>query len=454
MEAEAGWARTPPGTRWNAAWLASRPRAEREQFLNGLPPNVRAALPSLWRFWARPDLLEPAGEWTTWLMLGGRGAGKTRAGAEWIRARVEGPTPLAAGRARAIALVGETWADARDVMVEGESGLRAIAPAAFRPRFEPSRRRLVWPNGAAAMLFSAEDPDSLRGPQFDTAWADEIGKWRYGEAAFDMLQFGLRLGGDPRQVVTTTPRATPLVKRLLADPRTRVSRAATKLNAANLAPQFFERVVERYEGTRLGRQELDAELLEDNPDALWRRDAIERGRVPVAPDLVRVVVAVDPPVSTGPKADACGIVAAGKGADGAAYVLADRSVQGASPKAWAERAVACYRTFGADRLVAEANQGGDLVEALVRQVDAAVAYRAVRASRGKAARAEPVAALYERGLVRHVGTWPELEDEMCDFAPGARTVLGGKSPDRVDALVWALSDLMLRARAEPRVRGL
>jgi phage terminase large subunit-like protein len=315
---------------------------------------------------------------------------------------------------------------------------------------------VVWPNGAVAMLFSAEDPDSLRGPQFDTAWADEIGKWRHGEAAFDMLQFGLRLGDDPRQVVTTTPRAVPLVRRLLADPNTVTSRAATAANRANLAPAFLARVVESYAGTRLGRQELEAELLEDNPDALWQRAAIEAARVRAAPDLRRVVVAVDPPVSTGAKADACGIVVCGLGADGRGYVLADRSIQGASPSGWAARAVAAYRDFAADRLVAEANQGGDLVEAMIRQVDAAVAYRAVRASRGKAARAEPVAALYERGLVGHVGAWPELEDQMCDFAPtrSGGGLSGGGSPDRVDALVWALTELMLKGGAEPRVRGL
>ncbi len=411
-----------------------------------------AALPTLWRLWARTDQWPPDGTWTTWLILGGRGAGKTRAGAEWVRMRAEGPTPLAAGRARRIALVGETWADARDVMVEGESGLKAIAPAGFRPSFEPSRRRVVWPNGAVAMLFSAEDPDSLRGPQFDTAWADEIGKWRHGEAAFDMLQFGLRLGDDPRQVVTTTPRPVPLIRRLLADPNAVISRAATAENRANLAPAFLARVVEAYAGTRLGRQELEAELLEDNPDALWQRAAVEAARVRAAPDLRRVVVAVDPPVSTGAKADTCGIVVCGLGADGCGYVLADRSIQGASPSGWAARAVGAYRAFAADRLIAEANQGGDLVEAMIRQVDAGVAYRAVRASRGKAARAEPVAALYERGLVRHVGAWPELEDQMCDFGVGGLS--GGGSPDRVDALVWALTDLMLKGGAEPRVRGL
>jgi phage terminase large subunit-like protein len=417
---------------------------------------LRAVLPTLWRLWARVDQWPPDGAWTTWLILGGRGAGKTRAGAEWVRMRAEGPTPLAAGQARRIALVGETWADARDVMVEGESGLKAIAPAAFRPTFEPSRRRVVWPNGAVAMLFSAEDPDSLRGPQFDTAWADEIGKWRHGEAAFDMLQFGLRLGDDPRQVVTTTPRPVPLVRRLLADPNAVIARAATVANRANLAPAFLARVVDAYAGTRLGRQELDAELLEDNPDALWQRAAIEAARVRAAPDLRRVVVAVDPPVSTGAKADACGIVVCGLGADGCGYVLADRSVQGASPSGWAARAVDAYRAFAADRLVAEANQGGDLVEAMIRQVDAGVAYRAVRASRGKAARAEPVAALYERGLVRHAGAWPELEDQMCDFAPtkNGGGLSGGGSPDRVDALVWALTELMLKGGAEPRVRGL
>lgn len=384
-------------------------------------------------------------------MLGGRGAGKTRAGAEWVRAHAR-----ALPEAR-IALIGETLADARTVMVEGVSGLLAVHPPGARPLFEPSKRQVTWPCGAVAHLFSAEDPESLRGPQFTAAWSDELCKWRRPQETWDMLQFGLRLGDAPRQVVTTTPRPVPLIKALLSDARTVVTRVATSANAANLAPSFLEAIVGRYRGTRLGRQELDAELLEDREDSLWPRALIERHRVSVAPELSRVVVAVDPPASSGARADACGIVVAGRaaawpGQDARAYVLGDETVEGARPLDWARAVVAAYRRFEADRIVVEVNQGGELVETVLHQVDASVPVRPVRASRGKVLRAEPVAALYERGLVSHVGMLPALEDEMCDF--GLDGLSGGSSPDRVDALVWALTDLCLRSAGEPRVRAL
>jgi phage terminase large subunit-like protein len=400
--------------------------------------------------WAREDQLPPdaaqGGEaWTTWLMLGGRGAGKTRAGAEWVRQIVQDD-----GEAIRIALVGESLSDARSVMVEGVSGLLAVHPPDARPLYEPSKRQLSWPNGAVAQIFSAEDPDSLRGPQFSAAWCDELCKWRRPEETWDMLQFGLRLGTRPRQVVTTTPRPSKLFKALLADPLVAVTRVSTQANAANLAPSFLEAVVGRYRGTRLGRQELDAELLEDRADALWPRDLIERSRVKGAPELRRIVVAVDPPAASGPEADACGIVVAGVSEDGRGFVLADLTRRQASPLAWARSVVRAYRRFQADRVVAEVNQGGELVETVLRQIDASVPVRAVRAMRGKFLRAEPVAALYEQGRVAHVGAFPELEDEMNDFGPDGLS--GGGSPDRVDALVWALTDLMLRTPAEPRIR--
>ena len=382
-------------------------------------------------------------------MLGGRGAGKTRAGAEWVRA-------LAAKMPDArIALVGETLADARTVMVEGVSGLLGVHPPEMRPRYEPSKRQLTFASGAMAQLFSSKDPESLRGPQFSAAWCDELGKWRRPQQTWDMLQFGLRLGDDPRQVVTTTPRPIPLVKALLADPRTAVTRVATAANAANLAPSFLERIVGRYRGTRLGRQELDAELLEDRPDSLWPRALIERVRVSAAPALQRIVVAVDPPASSSASADACGIVVAGLSETPCAetshaYVLADLTREGVRPLDWARTVIAAYRRFEADRIVVEVNQGGDMVETVLRQVDASVPVRAVRATRGKVLRAEPVAALYEQGRVAHVGAFPALEDEMSDF--GADGLSGGGSPDRVDALVWALTELCLRVPPEPRVR--
>jgi phage terminase large subunit-like protein len=337
-------------------------------------------------------------------------------------------------------------------MVHGPSGLVATAPWAERPRWKPSLRRLEWPSGAVAHAFSAEDPDSLRGPQFEAAWADEVGKWRYPQETWDMLQFGLRLGERPRQVVTTTPRPIPLIRRLLEDPSVVVTRAGTADNAENLAPSFLKQVTARYGGTALGRQELDGELIEDRPGALWTREAIEAARVAAAPPLSRIVVAVDPPASSGRGASACGIVAAGVDAAGIGYVLADATVSGVEPEAWAARAVGLYRAFKADALVAEVNQGGAMVAAVVRLVDPAVPVTTVVATRGKHARAEPVSALYGQGRVRHAGAFPALEDEMCDFSPTGLS--GGRSPDRLDALVWALTHLMLEPPPEPRLRAL
>lgn len=420
-------------------------------FLAGLSRNEAPFLAREWQVWARDDQMPPEGQWTTWLMLGGRGAGKTRAGAEWVRGMALGRRPFASEPAGRIALIGQTLKDVREVMVEGVSGLMGVHAWNERPRHEVSRRRLVWANGTVAEMFSAEEPDSLRGPQFAAAWCDELAKWRYPQATWDMLQFALRLGDRPRQTVTTTPRPIPLIKALMASPGTRLSRATTAMNAHNLAPGFLDAVVGTYAGTRLGRQELDAEILDDRPDALWSRATIEAARVGKAPQLSRTVVAVDPPAASSDGADACGIIAAGLGADGRAYVLADETVAGLKPTAWARRAIALYERLGADRLVVEVNQGGEMAEAVLRQVEPGIAISAVRASRGKWTRAEPVAALYEQGRVAHAGALPELEDEMCDF--GSDGLSSGKSPDRVDALVWALTALMLRGRGSaPRVR--
>src|SRR5690606_11104927 len=389
-------------------------------------------------------------DWSVCLMIAGRGAGKTRAGAEWVRALALGDPDLPAGRARRIALIGQTHHDVRQVMIEGVSGLAAVHRPDQRPVYEPTNRRLVWPGGVVAQGFSAEEPDSLRGPQFEAAWCDELAKWRYPEETWDMLQFALRLGTRPRVLVTTTPRPLKLLRRLIEMPGTAVSRATTFDNRENLADGFVAGIEARYGGTRLGRQELEAEILTDNPRALWRRAAIEAARVDRAPELSRVVGAVDPPASSRAGADCCGIVCAGGGTDGLAYVLADATVRAAAPTGWARAAAAVYHRFAADRLVAEVNQGGEMVEAVMRQVDPQIAYRGVRARRGKWLRAEPVAALYEQRRVRHVGALPELEDEMCEFEPNG--LAGGRSPDRVDALVWALGELMLRPLPEPRVR--
>jgi phage terminase large subunit-like protein len=393
-----------------------------------------------------PARADSGGEWTTWLVLGGRGAGKTRAGAEWVRG-----VALGDPGAR-IALIGETEHDAREVMVEGVSGIIAVHRQAERPQWISSRRRLEWPNGAVAQVFSAEDPESLRGPQFSAAWCDELAKWRQAEATFNMLQFGLRLGERPRQVITTTPRPIALLKRLIGDPATALTRAGTQANAYNLSPAFLEHVLKRYGGTRLGRQEIDAEIVEERSDALWTRAGLEACRVATAPALVRVVVAVDPPASAREGADACGIVAAGRAADGTLYVLADDSAAGLTPQAWAVKAIALWRRLAADALVAEVNQGGDMVRAVMREADASVPVVTVRATRGKYLRAQPVAQLYEQGRVKHAGVFPALEDEMCDF--GLDGLSSGRSPDRLDALVWAIAALSFGARGEPRVRGL
>jgi phage terminase large subunit-like protein len=391
-----------------------------------------------WEHWALDKQRPPEGDWTTWLLLGGRGSGKTRAGAEWVRS-------LAAQEIGPIALVGETMTEAISIMVRGESGILSVQPDDERPLLKG--QRLIWPNGTEAMVMTASDPDRFRGPQFAAAWCDEVAKWPHGEDAWDMLQFGLRLGEQPRQLATTTPKPTRLIKRLLNDPHTVVTRMATMENKAQLAPQFLEAVVGRYRGTVLGRQELDGELIDDLPGALWQRAMFRHF---AGGDIGRIVVAVDPPVTGTAKSDACGIVVAGRVGEGVA-VLEDCTLKQVRPLDWARRAVAAYRAHEADAIVAEVNQGGDMVPAVIAQVDPDVPVRMVRASRGKWSRAEPVAALYGRGLVRHAAGLTALEDEMCAF--GMDGLSDGHSPDRVDALVWAVTELLLN-EARPRVRGL
>jgi len=437
-----------PEVRSLAEQIADLDDAARARLLADTAEADWQALLRDWRFWARPAQLPPEGDWQTWLILAGRGFGKTRTGAEWV-------TALAAAQPGVhIALVGATAHDARAVMVEGASGLRAVAPPDLRPQVLASRRRVDWPNGSRATWFTAEEPDQLRGPEHHFAWCDEIAKWRFADASWDMLQMGLRLGNRPQVLATTTPRPIALLRRLLADAATTVTRGRTFDNATNLPPGFLAAVRAQYAGTRLGRQELDGELIDDVSGALWTRAMLDQARVRAAPDLERVVVAVDPPVSTGESADACGIVVAGRCTTGHAYVLADCSLQGASPHGWAKAALNAQSSFGADRIVAEVNNGGALVESLFRSLDTTVPFRAVRASHGKVARAEPVAALYERGLVHHVGAFPALEDELCSLVPGAPYAGPGRSPDRADALVWALTELMLRKAAIPGIRNL
>jgi phage terminase large subunit-like protein len=449
----------PPG----ALAVSATRRSERPDpggifaYLSGLRPRQLEGLARDWTIWSRADQQPPVeaqggGDWTVWLVLGGRGAGKTRTGAEWVRGLAMGDAKAGVPPVGRIALVGETFADVRDVMVDGVSGLLAVHPRWERPVWEVGRRRLVWPNGAVAQAFSAEEPESLRGPQFDAAWCDELAKWPRAELAWDNLQFALRLGRRPREIVTTTPRPTPLLKRLAADPRTAVTRAATAANRYNLAPAFLDQVVGRYQGTRLGRQELDGEFVDERPDAFWSREKLDACRIaPVEPaDLTRIVVAVDPPSGSG-AASRCGIVAAGRMEDGSFAVIADATVSGARPEAWADAVAQLYRSLDADAVVVEVNQGGDMAESVLKTADAALPVLKVRASRGKHVRAEPISALYARGLVRHAGNFAALEDEMCLF--GADGLADGRSPDRMDALVWALTALSDGERRRPRVRG-
>jgi predicted phage terminase large subunit-like protein len=420
----------------------------RERFLAELPADVVLNYLFDWPMWARPDQRPPlttaSGQpWQTWLLLGGRGSGKTRAGAEWVRAKAIGSSDVPGPPARRIALIGLTISQVRSVMVEGVSGLLGVHTPRERPRYEVSR------NGAIAQLFAADAPDSLRGPQFDAAWCDEFAKWRKPDYAWDMLQFSLRLGTQPQAVITTTPRNLEVLKKIIKDPATVMNRSRTVDNAINLAPGFVRQIMERYGNTALGRQELEGEIVEERAGSYWNYERINAHRVAAAPELARIVVGVDPPISAHSGSDACGIVVVGHGLDKRAYVLADRSIRGREPVVWARAVVAAYRDYAADRVVAETNQGGDLVLAVIRQVDENVPVAGVKATRGKWMRAEPVSTLYAEGRVSHVGEWPELEAQMCAFGPDG--LAHGKSPDRLDALVWALTELMLTQRPEPGV---
>lgn len=385
-----------------------------------------------WPFWARPNQLPPTDDkWTVWLLLAGRGFGKTRVGAEWA---IETARVCAGAR---FALVARTAADTRDTVVEGESGILARSPPWFRPKYEPSKRRLTWPNGSRATLFSADEPDLLRGPQHHFAWCDELAAWRYPEA-WDQLMFGLRLGDRPRAVVTTTPRPVKIIRDLLKDPTTRPVRGSTRENFANLPAARITQLELKYAGTTLGRQELDAELLDEMPGALWKRTMFdaEGFRHANTPKLIRIVVAVDPATTAKEDSDETGIVVCAAGEKGQFYVLDDLSCR-ARPDQWARRAVEAYHKWKADRILAETNQGGDMVEAVIRTVDKNAAFMGVHAAKGKRARAEPIAALYEQGRVHHVGLFHDLEDQLCNYVPG----VDAESPDRLDALVWGMTDL-------------
>jgi phage terminase large subunit-like protein len=428
--------------------FAALPLPEKQSLLAKLSAEELQALYFDWSFWARPAQLAPPGDWRLWMILAGRGFGKTRSGAEWVRGLAETNS-----KAR-IALVAATYAEGRAVMIEGESGLLAIAPPAQRPTYEPSLRRLRWPGGAVATLYSAEDFDGLRGPQHHFAWADELAKWSYAESSWMNLDMGLRLGAHPRVCITTTPRPTNLLRQLLARADIEVTRGRMQDNAAHLAPAFIKAVEAYYAGTRLGRQELDGELIEEVAGALWSRALLDACRVRAVPPLSRVVIGVDPPVSSGERADACGIIACGLGCDGKAYVLADASVQGLAPEGWARAVALCAQAHEAELVVAECNNGGELVRSVLHQVAPTLPLKLVRAARGKVARAEPVAVLYAQQRVHHAAPVPILEDELCGLCAGGDYQGPGRSPDRADALVWALTTLMLGKASTPTLRTL
>lgn len=423
--------------------MALLPPGERSRLLAWIPEGRRMQLLSDWRMRARPSQLAPEGDWSVWLILAGRGFGKTRTGAEWVTQQAR---RLPGAR---IALVGSTAADVAGVMVGGESGLLSIARADFRPRVVASRRELMWPNGSRALMVSAVEPDRLRGPQFHCAWCDEIAAWNRPQPVWDNLRMGLRLGQRPQVVVTTTPRPIPFLERLMKTEGIVVTRGSTRANRANLPVAFVADMEAAYAGSTIGRQELEGEIVAGREGALWSRELIERCRVREVPDLARVVVGVDPPAGPG----TCGIVVAGLDTAGTAWVLADASVTAAAPEAWAAAVTAAAQRFDADRVVAEVNQGGAMVESVLRAVRSTLPLKTVRAARGKAARAEPVAALYTRGRVRHADGFPLLEDEMCGLMAGGGYEGPGQSPDRADALVWALTELLLGTpEADPSFR--
>ena len=416
---------------WNPNGPQQLTKEQYREFLNSLSQEERTNLHNDWLSWAREDQLIPEGDWGIWLVCAGRGFGKTRIGAEWTREQ--------AREFEFVNLIGATADDARDVMVEGESGILAVCSNDERPKYIPSKRKLEWPNGAKSLIFTADEPDRARGKQHQKIWGDELAAWRYAEAAFDQVMLGLRLKPNPQALFTTTPRPIPVIKKLVVDSKktedevtesdfiVAITRGATYANAANLDPKFIGKLLKKYEGTRLGRQELQAEILEDNPNALWKHDIIDALRVGNAPQMKRIVVAIDPQV--GLDGAETGIIIFGLGNDDHGYVLQDASING-TPSEWGLAAVLAFDKFKADRIIAETNQGGLMVEHVLRTIRKNIPFSAVHASQGKRTRAEPIAALYEQGLIHHVGCFPKLEDQLCEWEPGQ------ESPDRLDSLVW------------------
>ena len=425
--------------------LLALPEDERLVAVRAMSAGMRREFLARWDAWAHRGQLMPPGDWRVWLIRAGRGFGKTRAGAEWVCEMAQ-----TIDKAR-IALVGASADDVRQVMIEGPSGVVCVAREDQRPVWHKASREVHWPNGAIASVFSAEAPERLRGPEHHAAWCDELAKWRNGDAAWDNLVMTMRLGDRPRILVTTTPKPTRLMWRVKGLPSMVETLGRTRDNP-HLPASFVAAMLAEYGGTLQGRQELEGELIEEVAGALWSRALIERRRVRGAPELVRVVIGVDPPAGT--EGDACGIVAVGLGVDGFGYVLEDASVSGLAPEGWARAVAACAARWEAERVIAEKNQGGSMVESVLRAADAGLPIRLVHASRGKSARAEPVSALYEAGKAWHAGAFPALEDELCGLQAGGGYEGPGRSPDRADALVWAMTELMLRRRGRPAVRGI
>lgn len=416
--------------------LSSNKKIDFGEFVKDFSDDELLGLTYDWKLWAREKQLPSRNDWVTWLILAGRGWGKTRVGAEQIRMWQESGV-------KRLALIGQTPKEVRDVMIEGESGLLAISPPWNMPKYESSKGRVSWNNGASALVYSGENPEALRGPQHEKAWVDELAKFAYAQKAMDNLMFGLRLGDMPQVLITTTPRPTKTIKELINLKSTLITKGSTFENKANLSSVFLEVILDKYQGTRLGRQELEAEMLDDVPEALWQREIIERNRILKSPDMKRIVVAIDPSTTNNDGSDEAGIIVAGIDENNISYILEDISIK-ASPKNWAEIAIAAYYKWSADRIIGEANNGGDMIETILRGIDNNVSYKKVWASRGKATRAEPIAALYEQDKVKHVGFYELLEDEYCEWVPGS------KSPNRLDAAVWALTELMITKTARMR----
>lgn len=406
------------------------------ELLNNLTDEEAEDILYDWEFWARPKQLPPPGNWLTWMTLTGRGWGKTSAGSQWV-------INEAKRGAKHIALIGQTKADVRDTMIElGPSSILKVSNPKFYPKYESSKRRLVWPNGCIATIYSGDEPDQVRGPSHDRAWIDELAKFKYPQEIWDNLMFGLREGEDMRILITTTPRPIPIIKNLVNDPNTVTIRGSTYENRDNLPQKYFDYIIGKYEGTRIGRQEIEGQILDDNPDALWNRKIIEDNRRNKAPELIRIVVAVDPEATANEKSSETGIIVIGVCADGHGWLLGDESLR-SSPDMWGNAVVTAYYKYNADRVIGEINNGGDMIEYVIKTIDDKIPFKAVRASRGKYIRAEPVVALYEQGKIHHVGNFPDLEDQLCEWVPGE------KSPDRLDALVWGVTELMLEGEKKP-----